>query len=176
MTLGTLTKHGDLWQLRFERPLTHPRERVWRAITDEQDLSAWFPDRIIGQMAAGATLTYDLSAHNLPNTTGEIRRFEPPATLELPAILELTWGGDVLLFELVANPGGSTTLTLTVTFEEVGKAARDGAGWHECLDRLGDLLDGRPSPSHGEVWAQTHPLYTAALGPEASTIGPPPGY
>jgi uncharacterized protein YndB with AHSA1/START domain len=176
MTLGTLSTHGELWRLRFERPLAHPRDRVWRAITDQHDLSAWFPDRIIGQMAGGATLTYDLSAHSLPDMTGEVRRFEPPAARERPAVLELTWGGDVLLFELTANPDASTTLTLTVTFEEVGKAARDGAGWHECLDRLGDRLDGRPSPPNGEVWATAHPLYTAALGPEASTIGPPAGY
>ncbi len=36
--------------------------------------------------------------------------------------------------ELQAD-GAGTLLTLTDTFDDLGKAARDGAGWHECLDR-----------------------------------------
>jgi DNA-binding transcriptional ArsR family regulator len=66
-------------------------------------------------------------------------------------------------------------LTLTDTFDDVGKAARDAAGWHECLDRLVSDLDGTAQPPKGERWRQIHPVYVAELGPEASTIGPPAG-
>ena len=37
-------------------------------------------------------------------------------------------------------------------------------------------LDGTPLPALGEPWQRTHPVYVAALGPKAATIGPPPGW
>ena len=72
------------------------------------------------------------------------------------------------------RPG--TVLTLTDTFADLGKAARDAAGWHECLARLAASLAGTPLPGWGETWRQVHPRYVGRLGPEAATIGPPPGY
>ena len=52
-----------------------------------------------------------------------------------PSVMEFTWGADLLRIEL-RNDGAGTLLTLTDTFDDLGKAARDAAGWHECLDRL----------------------------------------
>ena len=49
---GTLERHGDVSVLRYERRLAHPRERVWRAITEDADLAAWFPTTIEGPRAA----------------------------------------------------------------------------------------------------------------------------
>ena len=42
--LGTLstTPNGEP-ELRFERRLRHPIERVWAALTDPRELAAWFP-------------------------------------------------------------------------------------------------------------------------------------
>ena len=56
-----------------------------------------------------------------------------------------------------------------------GKAARDGAGWHEYLDRLVSELDGTPQRPVGELWVEVHPRYVTQLGPDAATIGPPAG-
>ena len=50
--------HDGRWQLRFERRLTHPQEKVWRAITDPEHLAAWFPSTIEGERAAGARLRF----------------------------------------------------------------------------------------------------------------------
>ena len=45
------------------------------------------------------------------------------------------------------------------------------------LDRLTDDLDkGELSFQPGQRWAEVHPRYVEAFGPEASAIGPPPGY
>jgi hypothetical protein len=85
------------------------------------------------------------------------------------------WGTDRLRIELQAD-GDGTVLTLTDTFGELGKAARDAAGWHECLDRLVRTLDGDALPEWGDVWRAVHPRYVDALGPDASTIGPPAGW
>jgi hypothetical protein len=91
-----------------------------------------------------------------------------------PEVMEFTWGTDRLRIELRAD-GAGTLLTLTDTFDEPGKAARDGAGWHECLDRLVSELDGTPQRPMGELWVEVHPRYVTHLGPDAATIGPPPG-
>jgi hypothetical protein len=82
----------------------------------------------------------------------------------------------VLRFDLREHDGG-TLLELTDTTTELGKAARDGAGWHECLDRLPAAVTlAEPPLAWGVRWQEVHPRYEAAFGPEASTIGPPEGH
>ena len=72
-----------------------------------------------------------------------------------------------------------------MTFPEHGKAARDAAGWHVCLERLALALDvaadlacmvTAPPTSHrraGRALAVVHRAYVERFGPEASAIGPP---
>jgi hypothetical protein len=100
---------------------------------------------------------------------GEILVFQPPARLEF------TWGDDVLRFELRAEDNGRTTvLDFVDVLEDVGKAARDGAGWHVCLDGLAEHLDGQPSHwNDPDRWRPVHEQYLAEFPPEAATIGPP---
>ena len=81
---------------------------------------------------------------------------------------------NAIRLEIVPGDGGCT-LTLTDTFDELGKAARDAAGWHECLDRLHDHLDGTSPRPWGERWKEVHPGYVDRLGREASAVGPPEG-
>src|SRR5215470_16023824 len=131
---GTLTRQGDRWTLTFTRRLAHPREKVWRAVTEPEHLATWYPQEIVGERRAGAPLRFELRAD-----------------------------------------GAGTVLTLTDTFGELGKAARDGAGWHECLERLAADLDGSPPRPWGDRWREVHPRYVTHLGPDASVIGPPPG-
>ena len=125
--LGTLTREGDRWMLTFTRKLAHPREKVWRAVTEPEHLAAWYPQEIVGERRAGAPLRFVSSAGD--GFDGQMLVFDPPE------VMEFTWGADRLRIELRAD-GAGTVLTLTDTFDELGKAARDGAGWHECLDRL----------------------------------------
>ena len=92
---------------------------------------------------------------------------------EPPSVMEFRWGTDTLRFELRPEPGGCT-LTLLDTLDAHGKAARDGAGWHVCLDALDEHLTGAPGrPDLGERWAEVHAAYVEGFGPEAATIGPP---
>ena len=89
--------------------------------------------------------------------------------------MELVWEDDeTLRLELAPAGGGGCVLTLINRFDEVGKAARDAAGWHACLDALEASLAGaRSMPAR--VWGEVHPDYVARFGPEAATIGPPTG-
>jgi len=164
--LGTLTRQGDRWMLTFTRRLAHPREKVWRAVTEPEHLAAWYPQEIVGERRAGAPLRFVSSAGD--GFDGQMLVFDPPE------VMEFTWGTDRLRIELRAD-GAGTLLTLTDTFDEHGKAARDGAGWHECLDRLVSDLDETPQRPMGELWVEVHPRYVTQLGPDAATIGPPAG-
>ena len=165
--LGTLTHQGDRWTLRFTRRLAHPREKVWRAVTEPEHLAVWYPQEIVGERRAGAPLRFVSSAGD--GFDGQMVVFDPPS------VMEFTWGADLLRIELQTD-GAEPLLTLTDTFDDLGKAARDAAGWHECLDRLVDDLDATEPPAWGDRWRQMHPVYTGRLGPDASTIGPPPGW
>jgi uncharacterized protein YndB with AHSA1/START domain len=168
---GELQQAGDRWQLVFTRRLPHAREKVWRAITEPEHRKVWFPDTIEGEFAPGATVRFVSDSDAFPPFEGRVLTHEPPS------VLELTWGPDVLRFAIEPDGDGSAcVLTLTDTITEVGKAARDGAGWHECLDRLEYELRGETPPWKGMArWSEVHPAYVERLGPEAATIGPPEG-
>jgi hypothetical protein len=90
-----------------------------------------------------------------------------------PKVLEFTWGTDVIRLEIEPTDDGCL-LTLLDTIDEVGKAARDGAGWLVCLDKLELALAGEtPSWTDGDRFQKVHPEYIDRLGPAAATIGPP---
>jgi uncharacterized protein YndB with AHSA1/START domain len=159
----------DRWRLRFTRTLRHPPEKVWRAVTEPEHLAHWFPTTIEGERAAGAPLRFAFPQGEAEPFDGEMTAFEPPR------LMELRWGPDVLRIELRPVPDG-TELTLLDTLQERGKAARDGAGWHTCLDALEAALDGDDAPRAAmERWNEVHPAYVERFGPEAATIGPPEG-
>jgi uncharacterized protein YndB with AHSA1/START domain len=168
---GTLEQTDEgRWRLRFTRKLEHPPEKVWRAITEPEHLAHWFPTTIEGDRAAGAPLRFSFPGGQAPPMDGEMLAFEPPS------LMELRWGPDIVRLELEPSEDG-TVLTLLDTLEERGKAARDAAGWHVCLDELIAHLHGEPHAHESSAaWEQVHPSYVTSLGPEAATIGPPEGF
>lgn len=115
--LGTLTRDGDRWTLTFTRKLAHSREKVWRAVTEPEHLAVWYPQEIVGERRAGAPLRFVSSVGE--GFDGQMLVFDPPE------VVEFTWGADRLRIELQAD-GAGTLLTLTDTFDDLGKAARDG--------------------------------------------------
>ena len=156
--------------LRFTRHLAHQPEKVWRAITEPEHLREWFPDTIvIERWAVGAPLRFEHASVPEANFDGEILAVEPLR------MLEFRWGTDIIRLE-VESEGNGTKLTLLDTIEELGKPARDGAGWHTCLDQLEHHLDGtKPAWSVSDRWREIHPSYVEEFGPQAATIGPPAG-
>jgi uncharacterized protein YndB with AHSA1/START domain len=169
--------YGDLeqlddgrWRLRFTRTLRHPPEKVWRAVTEPEHLARWFPTTIDGERAAGAPLRFSFPAGEAEPFDGEMTAYEPPR------LMELLWGPDLLRIELRPIPEG-TELTLLDTLDERGKAARDGAGWHTCLDALEASLAGEEAARDAmDRWSDVHARYVERFGAEAATIGPPEGF
>jgi uncharacterized protein YndB with AHSA1/START domain len=137
---------------------------VWRALTEDDSLAAWFPTTIEGERRAGALLHFAHRKAAEPGFDGEVLAFEPES------LFELRWGDDVVRLELRPDGEDASVLTLLHAFGERGKGARDGAGWHVCLDRLQAHLDGSGTPVQ---WRAVQPEYAERFGPEAATIGPP---
>jgi uncharacterized protein YndB with AHSA1/START domain len=163
---GMLERVADGWRLVFTRRLAHPSEKVWRAIVEAEHRDAWFPQRIEGEWRVGAPLRFVSESGGFE---GEVLAFEPPR------LVEMRWGTDRIRLE-VQPDGDGCVLTLSDTFAEQGKAARDAAGWHACLDGLESELAGeRAGWTVGERWQAVHGAYVERFGPAGATIGPPEG-
>ncbi|HEY0454160.1 SRPBCC domain-containing protein [Actinophytocola sp.] len=122
--------------LRFERHLAHPRAKVWRAITESAQLRAWFVeildyDRSRLDFAPGASLTF--AADGFPDAHGEVTAYDPPA------LLEYTWAGETLRFELAAE-GETCRLVFVNIVDGPGTAAAVREGWRTGLERLAATL------------------------------------
>ena len=164
---GQLERVGGLSVVHYVRRLSHPPEKVWRALTEPQELAGWFPTTIEGELAVGAPLQFAFREMEIEPMGGEMLAFEPPS------LLELRWGEDILRFALEPDGIGSI-LRLTVTMVEHGKAARDATGWHICLEQLSYVTNGATPPwKESDRWREVNRGYVERMGPEASAIGPP---
>ena len=171
---GRLEQSNDRWRLRFERTLPHSPAKVWRALTEEAHLAAWFPTTIEGELRVGGPLEFRFREGEYPATHGEVLE------CEVGRVLEFTWGfseedltqPEQSRFELIPE-GDGCRLVFTTTYDQVGKSARDAAGWHVCFDRLAAHLDGREYDISDDPWTPLNKFYADRYGPEAASIGPP---
>lgn len=147
----------------FVRDLHHPRERVWTALTEPEQLGEWAPflaHRDLGTVG-DALLTMIDGDTEIELTASVLRA-------EAPALLEYSWGTDLLRWELTAT-GDGTRLTLRHTVADPDMAAMAAAGWHVCLDVAELLLDGAPiGPIRGAEarnfgWDGLHEAYAKTL-------------
>jgi uncharacterized protein YndB with AHSA1/START domain len=157
--------------LRFERRLPHPPERVWRALTETDELSAWHPSPPEFELEVGGTVRFTDSAIAFPD--GEVTDCDPPRTLGY------TWGDDHLRWELEPLEDGCL-LVLLHSFDDRFKAARDAAGWDLCLDSLSSLLAGEPAPpskdptAQPREWQELNSAYEKRFGIPPERATPPP--
>ena len=160
--------------LRFERRLSHPVDVVWRAITESEELEHWFPSHVeVDELHPGAEMTFrfeEMPLEGMPMTIpGRVTEFDPPR------LFAFLWGDDYLRFELEPAAGSEDAclLRLTVLLDQREKAARDGAGWHVCLDRLAGLLAGNDGPADtgaGEDWRGLYDEYQRRGVPAGAPI------
>jgi uncharacterized protein YndB with AHSA1/START domain len=181
---GTLHHDGGRAILRFERRLSHPPDKVWRALTDNEELAYWFPAQIEGDRAPGARLRFVFTAEaagpevqkyfeeeapfkpptadEMTITEGEIRIYDPPRAFEY------SWGSDILRFEL--QPAGEgTLLVFTHSFDDESKAARGASGWDLSFDSLERRLAGEePAPFMPSAITARFEAYASRFGPKAA--------
>ena len=165
MTDGTLERRGGKQVIRFERRLDHPVERVWRALTDPDELAAWLALAELELVEGGRVVLTWQNTDTEGNTAvarGTVSALDPPRLLELDTDIHgrLRW-------ELEPN-GDGTALTFTAVAElpeEFETKVR--AGWHIHLDHLEQVLDGGTidwpnwDRDHLPEWERIHERYEA---------------
>ena len=140
MNTGTVRKLDDgRYALRFERRFPHPVAKVWRALTEVDELRVWFVEILDYERSRltfepGADLAF-LTSSGESAGSGRVVACEPPT------LLEYTWGTETLRFELTED-GAGTVLVFTNIVDDHDTAAAVEPGWGTGLDRLGARLDG----------------------------------
>jgi uncharacterized protein YndB with AHSA1/START domain len=130
-------KDGEQWTLILVRELRHPPAMVWQALTDPAHLSEWAPFDADRNLAAVGPVTLSLVSGPKPQV------FESSVSrAERPRLLEYSWGGNDLRWELEPM-GRGTRLTLWHNIDH-RFIAWGAAGWHICFDVLDRLLAGEP--------------------------------
>ena len=169
---GTLRDDSGKYSLRFERHFAHPPERVWRALTENDELAGWFPAQVRGAREPGAALefVFPLEPGQVPGDSVEegLTTMGQMVVFDAPLVLEYTWEGEVLRWELAPRRGG-TRLIFTHTFDDKAKAARDASGWDFCLATLEAQLSGLPAePFSPERFDVLFADYAQRFGPAAA--------
>ena len=131
-------KDAEKWTLILTRELHHSPEKVWQALTDPAHLREWAPfdaDGNLGTVGAMVKLT------TVGAPTPQVSETKV-ARADAPSVLEYTWGGFEMRWELEATaPGTRLTLWTSIDRHFISWGA---AGWHICLDVLDHLLSGTP--------------------------------
>jgi uncharacterized protein YndB with AHSA1/START domain len=161
---------GDRVGVRFERRLAHPPARVWRAVTETDELARWFPARpeIGGERRVGAELTFIYPDGDAPPENGVIVDFDEPR------LFAFTWrssGEDAQLLRFELEPDGDGTKLVFTHELPRPDTAKVAAGWQLCLDDLEAALAGNPRAEFPEGrWVGLHEEYAEQFG-----VSPEPG-
>ena len=154
---GDVIIEGDYATLKYERRLAHPREAVWKAITDPEELEMWFNNKAVIDGRNGGTIDFVTGPAGF-HTTGRILVWDPPRVFEhewhTAPHPQLPDGEAeaVIRWELVRDGKSITILTLTFSRLMKSTALRFASGMHAFLDRLAAQLDQRVLPD----WTKTH--------------------
>ena len=130
-------KGGENWTLILMRELRHSPESVWQALTDPAQLSEWAPFDADRTLATVGPVKLSTVGTPTPQVSDSIVK-----RAERPAILEYSWGGNDLRWQLEPH-GNGTRLTLWHNIDR-RFISWGAAGWHICFDVLDRLLSGEP--------------------------------
>ena len=113
----------------FERWFEAPQERVWRALTDPEELAGWLARAEI-DLRVGGSVVLRFEDGDERGTITELRE---------PEVIAYTWNegetDSLVRFELEPDDGG-TRLMLRHTFEGEVDLSSYGGGWHHHLEQL----------------------------------------
>lgn len=143
--------------LRLWLSVSHPTERVWRAVSMPAELECFFPGAAAWTPAEGESL--DLGGSRLTVTD-----------VAPPHRLAWTLAGQSQSFDLEPADTGCTVV-FTHVIDDL-PAAQTAAGWATYLSRLQPHLDGghlSDEEAHAD-WSATHERYALQFG-----VDPEPG-
>ncbi|MEU1081148.1 SRPBCC family protein [Streptomyces sp. NPDC005908] len=155
--------------VRFSREYGHPVDRVWRFVTDPDELAHWFPSRAEIDLRPGGAVTFS-GDPALEDSGGRVIAVDPPRHLSF------TWEDDEIHFDLEELAGQRTRLTLTNVLGTENTAARNSAGWDVCLSALDARARGeRFEGPHAGPEAPARQLYEAYVAAGMPSGAPYPG-
>lgn len=139
----------------FERRLNSGVNQVWAMLTENEKLATWFSELKVDELRKGGYIKFDLGDGT----------FEDMEILELTekAVLEYTWGEDIVRFELAEESEGCKLVLIEKINKLTDHTPRDLAGWHVCLDVIEKLLDEKEVRSRKEEWQKWYVHYVKAL-------------
>jgi uncharacterized protein YndB with AHSA1/START domain len=161
---GEVIIEGGYATLKYERRLAHPREVIWKAITDPKELEMWFNNKAVIDGRNGGMIDFVTGPAGF-RTTGRILVWDPPR------VFEHEWhtaphpqlpDGEVeavIKWELVRDGDSSTILTLTFSRLTKPTALGFAPGMHAFLDRLAAQLDHRALPDWKEQYDAVKGFY-----------------
>ena len=113
--------------VRFTRVYDHPVARVWRFVTDPDELAHWFPSRAEIELRAGGTVTFSEDP-NLADSTGRVLAVEDTSTT----------GGSALTAVAALREAGAEVVAVAVVVDrDTGAAERVEAEGLPYLSAVG---------------------------------------
>jgi uncharacterized protein YndB with AHSA1/START domain len=161
---GTISVEEKYGTIKFERRLKHPKEMVWKAVTDQKEIFRWLPD-YKGTFDGYKGGTIDLlNVVSGSHVTGNI------LVCDLYHIFEYEWfiapnqmfpkgePESVIRWELNQNGNLDTLLIVTHYHLTKSTALTFAPGWHAYLDRLEAILDNQVPPDWAHRFAEVKEL------------------
>jgi len=164
---ANIRKDGEKWTLVLVRELKHPPAKVWTALTDPDHLREWAPFDSDRSLAAVGTA--QLTTVGAPKPMVSETKITRADAHEL---LEFSWGGQDIRWQLEPVGTGGTRLTLWHNIDR-RFIAMGAAGWHLCIDVLDRFVAGQPigrivgaDAMKHEGWQRLHGEYAKQFGVE----------
>jgi uncharacterized protein YndB with AHSA1/START domain len=142
----------DRYTMEFVRHYPHPIQRVWRAVTEPDQLAQWFISPSVWELKSGGAYRFE------EGFKGILEAVEPPRLIRFnfadPAEV-----GSYFQFELSPEPGGTRLRYLQHAAPDMARpwqpphawdtpwGGGNLGGWHSGFEELADLLDGVPCGS-----------------------------
>lgn len=149
---GTVIRDDEGMRLEFVRIYPDPIDRVWRAVTDPDELAVWF-GTWRGDPSTGTIEVSPLEGDG-SFEPAELVVCDPPRQV---SIVLTSADGPWPLTVTLSEVEGGTELVFVHRLAEPYDATSVGPGWQYFLDRLAATLASTPMPD-GEDWSSYEPL------------------
>lgn len=130
---------GGMNDLTITRALLDDPQRVWAALTDPEQLAAWFwPPRFETEVTLDLARGYRIASPTVGMAvSGDFTVVDAPRSL----VETWTWDGEDQSTLVTFTLSDSTGLTVTHEgFNTEEEVASHIVGWNDCLDRLESYL------------------------------------
>ena len=155
MTEDTLASFTAQYRINLERSYSHPIDRLWSALTNVQEISAWmkYPVTWDGKVGERFLIEFGCDDESIDGLVTEATEGK---------VFSYTWGDGIVKWE-IEEAGEGTRLKFSHSGVPTSYAIGVGAGWHAFIDHLGSHLDGLKVEDNYKVLEE---LYELKVKPE----------